>query len=198
MASVEFWFDPVCPWAWMTSRWVEEVETVRDISVTWNVMSLAVLNSGREVDPEYAELLAKAWGPVRVIVAAAARHGQQIVKPLYDEIGTRIHPGGQAYSEAVAGALEDLGLASDLLDAADSTEFDDALRSSHDRGIALVGQDVGTPVMSVNGTAFFGPVLTPAPKGEDAGRLWDGVLQVASYDGFYELKRSRTQGPIFD
>jgi protein-disulfide isomerase-like protein with CxxC motif len=196
---VDFWFDPICPWAWMTSRWVDEVARVRSIAVTWHVMSLAVLNEGRDLPADYREMMDRAWGPVRVVIAAQKRFGDDVVKRLYDAIGTRVHPGGeQDYRVAVQGALAELGLPADLIEAADSTDYDDALRASHAEGIGLVGEDVGTPIVSVDGVAFFGPVVTPAPKGEAAGRLWDGAVLVAGTPGFYELKRSRTQGPIFD
>jgi 2-hydroxychromene-2-carboxylate isomerase len=195
----EFWFDPVCPWAWMTSRWMTEVEQVRPVDVRWNVMSLSVLNEGRDLPGEYAELMRKAWGPVRVITAARELHGEQHVKALYDAMGTRLHPGGDKDYESVVGkALADVGLPSGLARYATSEEFDEQLRASHERGITLVGQDVGTPVVAVDGVAFFGPVVTPAPRGEAAGKLWDGVLAVASTPGFFELKRSRDRGPVFD
>ena len=196
---VEFWFDPLCPWAWMTSRWLMEVEKVRDIEVTWSVMSLAVLNEDADLPADYAEMMKKAWGPVRVIIAAAREHGDGVVKPLYDAMGTRIHLGGEKdYGVVIPGALEEVGLPADLARFATSTEVDDLLRASHQRGIDLVGQDVGTPVISVDGVAFFGPVVTPAPKGDAAGRLWDGCVLVAGTPGFYELKRTRTSGPVFD
>lgn len=196
---VDFWFDPVCPWAWMTSRWMEEVERVRPVRVRWHVMSLAVLNEGRDVPEEYAALLQRAWGPVRVITAARELHGERYVKELYDAMGTRIHPGGDDdFEGVVAKALAEVGLPADLARYGALDTFDAALRASHERGISLVGQDVGTPVIAVQGVAFFGPVVTPAPRGQDAGRLWDGVLAVASTPGFYELKRSREQGPVFD
>lgn len=197
-ANVEFWFDPVCPWAWMTSRWMSEVEAIRDVELTWSVMSLSVLNEGRDLPEEYRELMERAWGPVRVITAARLAHGDTVIKPLYDAMGTRIHPGGQDYAAAIAGALADLGLPAELAQAAESDTHDAELRASHARAIDLVGDDVGTPVVAVDGVAFFGPVMSPAPKGEAAGRLWDGCVLVAGTPGFYELKRSRTVGPIFD
>ena len=197
--TVDFWFDPVCPWAWMTSRWIGEAERVRPISVSWHVMSLAVLNEGAEVDEEYRDLLAKAWGPVRVITAAKELHGEGVVKALYDAIGTRVHPAGEKdLRAATIAALDEVGLPASLIEFADSDAYDGQLRASHQAGIDQVGQDVGTPVVAVNGVAFFGPVVTPAPKGEAAGKLWDGCVLVAATPGFYELKRSRTQEPIFD
>jgi len=197
----DFWFDPACPWAWMTSRWILEVEKVRDIRVRWHIMSLTVLNEDRDnLDPGYQEMLGEAMGPVRVINAARELHGEQWVKPLYDAIGTRFHPGGRGDErrQVLIESLAEVGLPAELIRYADTDELDESLRESHESGISLVGQEVGTPVVAFNGTAFFGPVITPAPKGEDAGRLWDGVVAVAAYPGFYELKRSRTQGPIFD
>ncbi|HEY3437202.1 MAG TPA: DsbA family protein [Actinotalea sp.] len=195
----ELWFDPICPWAWMTSRWMTEVARVRDVDVRWNVMSLAVLNEDRELSPEYRRSMDDAWGPVRVLTAARLAHGEDVVKPLYDAIGTRLHPGGRGAERraVVTEALEEVGLPADLVDAWDSDEHDEVLRASHQRAIDLVGSDVGTPVVSIEGEAFFGPVMTPAPQGEDAGRLWDGFVLVTGVPGFYELKRSRADGPIF-
>lgn len=197
-AAAEFWFDPLCPWAWMSSRWMGEVETVRDVDVTWSVMSLSVLNEGQDLSEEYREMMDQGWGPVRVVVAARAEHGDDIVKPLYEALGTRIHHQKQDDATAIAGALEELGLPASLAEAATSDAHDTELRASHQRAIDLVGDDVGTPVVAVDGVAFFGPVVTPAPQGEAAGLLWDGCVLVARTPGFYELKRSRTEGPIFD
>jgi protein-disulfide isomerase-like protein with CxxC motif len=195
----DFWFDPICPWAWMTSRWMTEVEKVRPVDVRWHVMSLAVLNEGRDLPENYRAMMDKAWGPVRVVTAARELHGEEYVKPLYDAIGTRIHPGGRKDWDVVIGeALAEVGLPVELAEYATKPDFDEQLRKSHSEGISLVGEDVGTPVVSFNGVAFFGPVVTPAPKGEAAARLWDGAVLVASTPGFYELKRTRTQGPVFD
>ncbi|ATW48544.1 mycothiol-dependent nitroreductase Rv2466c family protein [Streptomyces peucetius] len=203
---VDFWFDPSCPWAWMTSRWMLEVEKVRDVEVRWHVMSLAVLNEDKldELPEEYRELLEKAWGPVRVVVAAQQEHGDEVVGKLYTALGTRFHNEGQGPArEAVVAALKEVGLPTSLADFADKGTYDAQLRASHKEGIEKVGQDVGTPVIAVPGAdgeqiAFFGPVVTPAPKGEEAAKLWDGTLMVASIPGFYEIKRTRTQGPVFD
>ncbi|WP_446209974.1 mycothiol-dependent nitroreductase Rv2466c family protein [Micromonospora sp. IBSANI012] len=211
--TVDMWFDPVCPWAWVSSRWLLEVERVRPVDVRFNVMSLAVLNEGNDDVPEpyrdrpdeYFELRRRSWGPVRICVAAAQAHGQGVLRDLYTAFGTRIHPGGQPLGDALnRAALADAGLDPALAAAADSTTHDDAVRASHDAGMKPVGTDVGTPVIHAPGpvagetVAFFGPVVTPAPRGEAAGRLWDGVLLVAGTSGFYELKRSRDLGPSFD
>ena len=197
--TVDFWFDPICPWAWMTSRWMGEVEQVRPVEVRWHVMSLAVLNEGRDLPAQYQDMMKKAWGPVRVVTAAQQLHGDDVVKPLYDAMGTRFHPKGiKDYDQVIAEALAEVGLPAELAAYATSDEYDAQLRASHEEGISQVGQDVGTPVIAVGDVAFFGPVVTPSPKGEAAARLWDGVVLVAGTPGFYELKRSRTQGPIFD
>ncbi|WP_432494118.1 mycothiol-dependent nitroreductase Rv2466c family protein [Kineococcus gypseus] len=197
--TADFWFDPLCPWAWMTSRWMLEVERVRDVRVRWHVMSLSVLNEGRDLPQEYRDLMDRGWGPVRVVTAARELHGEDVVLPLYTAMGTRIHPGGNKdFDEVIAQSLQEVGLPADLAGAARTDTYDPQLRASHTEGITLVGEDVGTPVVAFGGTAFFGPVVTPAPKGEDAGRLWDGCVLVAGTPGFFELKRTRTQGPVFD
>jgi len=196
---VEMWFDPVCPWAWMTSRWLMAVEEVRPVDVTWSVMSLSVLNEGRDLPADYRALMDAAWAPVRVIMAARAAHGDGVVKPLYDALGERIHHQQRKdYDAVMAEALAEVGLPADLAAAGSSDAGDEALRTSHQRAIDLVGDDVGTPVIAVEGVAFFGPVVSPSPRGEAAGRLWDGCVLVAGTDGFFELKRTRTRGPIFD
>jgi protein-disulfide isomerase-like protein with CxxC motif len=197
---VDFWFDPLCPWAWITSRWMLEVEKVRPVTTRWHVMSLAVLNDGKEGMPEqYRELMAQAWGPVRVCIAAEQKFGPEVLLHLYTALGNRFHhekaPMDRATIEA---ALAEAGLPADLADAMDDPGYDEALRASHHDGMDRVGYEVGTPVISVDGASFFGPVVTPIPRGDAAARLWDGVLLVTKTDGFFELKRSRTRDPIFD
>lgn len=197
--SVDLWVDPACPWAWITSRWLLEAATVRDIDVTFHVMSLSVLNEGRDLNPEYLDLLARAWGPVRVLIAAQQSLGPNIIEPLYSEMGTRYHvQGNKDFTSVITESLAALDLDPCLASARTSSDFDDELRRSHHAGMDAVGFDVGTPVIHVGDVAFFGPVVTPAPKGEDAGRLFDGVVAVASTPGFYEIKRTREAGPLFE
>ncbi len=196
--TVDFWFDPLCPWAWVTSRWLLEVAKVRRIAPSFHVMSLAYLNEDKDIPDEYREMLRPAWGPVRVAVAAAQAEGEDILLPLYTALGNRIHLEGRKIDrQLLEEALAEVGLPVGLADAMDDSEYDDAVKKSHHTGMDQVGTDVGTPVISVDGVAFFGPVVTPAPKGEDAGRLWDGVLLVAGTPGFFELKRTRDKRPDF-
>jgi 2-hydroxychromene-2-carboxylate isomerase len=197
---VDFWFDPICPWAWITSRWMLEVEKVRPVTTTWHVMSLSVLNEGKEgLSERYRESMRTAWGPVRVLMAAQQAHGPQVLLPLYTALGTRFHhEKAPRDAETITAALKEAELPAELAAATDSTEYDAAVRASHADGIERVGTDVGTPIISVEGMSVFGPVVSPIPRGEAAGRLWDGVYLLAGVDGFFELKRSRTRGPIFD
>jgi len=197
--SADFWFDPICPWAWISSRWILEVEKVRDVQVRWHVMSLGYLNEGRDLPESYRSKMDEAWGPVRVLIAAASAHGDEVLLPLYTALGTRFHHEKKPKDRAtIEEALAEVGLPLDLADAMTSTAFDGELKKSPHAGMDQVGMDVGTPVISVEGVAFFGPVVSPVPRGESAGKLWDGVLLVAGTDGFFELKRSRTRDPIFD
>ena len=193
MSTADFWFDPACPFAWITSRWMLEVEQVRDVEIEWHVMSLAYLNQDKDVSDDYREFLSTAWGPVRVLIAAEQQHGNEVLLPLYTAMGNRSHLEKRERDRSmVEDSLAEAGLPLSLADAMDDSSYDDAVAKSHHAGMDQVGNEVGTPTISIDGTAFFGPVITKAPRGEEAGKLWDAALQLASYPLFFELKRSRT------
>jgi len=205
--KARFWFDPLCPWAWITSRWMHEVTAIRDVEVEWKVMSLAILNEGNEVPPEYAEAMAAAWGPVRVCIAAQEGYGAQrpeVVGELYTAMGTRLHLQSRTdYAKVIEESVAEVGLPDSIAAAAQDATLDDALRASHDEGARLVGPDAGTPIIAIadrdgDEIGLFGPVVTPAPLGEDAGRLWDGFVLMVQTPGFYEIKRTRDVEPQFD
>jgi len=191
--TADFWFDPLCPFAWISSRWILEVEQVRDITVKWHVMSLSYLNKDKDIPDEYRAMLEPGWGPVRVLIAAQHKHGDDVLLPLYTAMGTRIHhEKADLDRDMIAAALAEAGLEPELVEAMDDSSLDEAVAKSHHEGMDQVGDDVGTPTIAIEGAAFFGPVLSAIPRGEEAGQLWDGCLAVAKVPYFYELKRSRT------
>ena len=192
MTNADFWFDPACPFAWITSRWILEVEKVRDVEVTWQIMSLAFLNEDKDVSDEYRQFLATAWQPVRVLMAAEQKFGKEVLLPLYTAMGNRIHLEKQDKDRAmIEASLEEAGLPVELADAMDDIAYDDAIRESHRRGMEQVGNEVGTPTIAFEGAAFFGPVISKAPRGEEAGKVWDACVTLSAYPHFYELKRAR-------
>ena len=198
--AVDFWFDPLCPWAWLASRWMLEVEKVRDVRTTFHVMSLAVLNSGRDMPDDYQKMMdLEAWVGVRACIVVEQRYGSAALRDFYTALGTLYHLGQAPKTpETIRAALIEAGLDEAIADEAQTDKYDDAVHASHHEGMDPVGMDVGTPVIRVNGMSLFGPVISPAPKGDAAGDLFDGFVKVTAYSGFFELKRTRTVDPIFD
>ncbi len=205
--KVDFWFDAVCPWTWLTSRWILEVRESRPIEINWRVMSLAVLNESRmdELPDRIRDLMGRSWAPMRTLMAAQEQFGPAVLEPLYNALGSRYHPLGEPVArETIDAALKEAGLPLDLAEAGETDAYDTALRESHRAGTTLVGGEVGSPIIAVPSAdtpsgkiTFFGPVVTPTPKGKHAVNLWDGVLAVAGTPGFYEIKRTRTAGPDY-
>jgi hypothetical protein len=186
----------------VTYRWLEQVEQVRPVDVTCRMLSLSMLNEGRDMDEFHQRSHGAGRRYQRVIAAALAQDGQEIGRKLYAEFGRRLHVDkkspSRAFDEVVAGALEALGLPASLAAAADDAAWDPAIRQDHEAAMALVGDDVGSPVIGIGDVAYFGPVIGEVPHGEAAGQLWDGALALAKWPSFYEIKRSRTGGLVIE
>ena len=211
-ADLDFYFDPVCPFAWMTSKWVRMVAEQRAYTVTWRFISLRMINAHIDYDahfpPEYEAGHTAGLKLLRVAARARAEHGRDAVGPLYLAMGRRIfdtppdgHPltGTEQGSRAFLGPiLTDAGLPAALADALEDSDFDSVIQSETDGALALTGKDVGTPILQFHppdGVAFFGPVISRLPKPQDAAALWDNVVGLASFPGFAELKRSLRERP---
>jgi hypothetical protein len=196
---VDFWFDPTCPWAWVTSEWMLEVEKVRPVKTVLHVMSLSVLNDDKHLSDGYRAAMDGAWPFARVSLAVEREYGQEQLRAFYRAIGTRFHPNAEPRTrETMEAALTDVGLPVEMAELGYTGDHDDDLRRSHHEGMRPVGYEVGTPVMHVGPAAWFGPVISRRPTGEAAGELWDGIRLVTHNPDFFELKRSRDVSPAFD
>jgi hypothetical protein len=194
--TVDFWFDPACPWAWLTSRWILEVAKVRPVQPYFRIMSLAVLNEENDVPEEYREFIRRGWQATRLCAAVARDYGQQAVADVYTAYGTRRHGRGQEVdNDFFVGVIADAGLPAELIDLIDDPSLDPLVRESHEAGMKLVGDDVGTPIISFNGYATFGPIVSRVPQGEQAGVLWDAVELMSTVPYVYEIKKGRTEDP---
>ena len=210
--DLHFYFDPVCPFAWMTSKWVRMVAVQRDYKVDWRFISLRILNAHIDYavhfPPEYEEGHTAGLRLLRVAARVRAEQGRDAVGPLYEALGTRIFDtsrevdpfsaSGQGSRRMLGPLLDDVGLQTDFADALDDTSLDDEIRAETEEALALTGRDVGTPILHFQppgGTAFFGPVISRLPSTDDAGPLWDHVIALAAFPGFAELKRSLRERP---
>jgi len=193
---VDLYVDPICPYTWVVACWLREVGRRREVEVRHHVMSLHMLNAGGVLENHYRQMV----GPSRVATAVAVRHGGDALRAWHRAFGDRIfdhwrYPKPEEYRAAEREALAVTGLPAGLADAAEADEFDDALRRSTDEAILPVGLDVGTPIIHVDGAAFFGPILNAVPLGDAALRIFDGVRLLAAGPDFFELKRTRTSPP---
>lgn len=199
--KIDFWFDPICPWCWLTSRWVNVVTAERDLEVTWRPISLFLKNSP-EPDDEYYEAILWTRNLLRVVEAVRAAGHEDRIGELYTRFGTHIHHEGN-HDFHVADDLEALGLDPKLAGALDDDSFDTTIQAAMDDGLALTGQDVGTPLIAFDGTdgkrvGLFGPVISQVPTGDAALAAWDAFVTLAQTAGFWETKRDRSEGPQFD
>lgn len=192
--AITFYFDPICPFTWRTSRWLKNVSARHDEPVTWKFLSLGVLNEDKDTPPEYAPVFAFGRSALRVLAAADERYGQDAVDRLYSVLGRKLHyKDAEKATPTLVAALAEADLAADLIDAADNTELDKVVRASHDEAQARVGTETGSPVIAIDdGPGFFGPVVSPVPEGADADRLLDAVRLLSTVPQFSELKRART------
>ncbi|SDI19920.1 hypothetical protein SAMN05192558_101177 [Actinokineospora alba] len=197
---VDLYIDPVCPYTWLVTQWLLEVERLRDLDLRYHVMSLRMLNESRVVDGRYRRAVDNSSGPSRVAAAVLVRHGPEALRAWHAAFGAAIfdhwrYPDAQEYVSASKHALTVAGLPTELV-AADSAAVEEALRRSHTEGVTPVGADAGTPIVHLDGVAFFGPVLNAVPRGDDAVRLFDAARMLAQCPDFFELKRTRTAPPV--